>query len=265
MPIFNRCYLCGLLAIVLITGCDNTLDVVDPPQQDLESAPRSTDFDTDGESLSDRMKIFPDKPAQDEPDTPVNAVPEPEATPANPFEDLSIGVHANETEQEASAAVVPLDLSKFYEGTEQQRERLDELQDAMAPKLDVENWVHSDPMQLQDLQGKIVVLDFWATWCGPCLRAVPHNNELATKYTDKGVVLIGVCAKRGAEKMEATIEKYEIEYPVAVDADGVTVKAYMVNGFPDYHIIDRTGKLRIADCKNLSVEAAIEALLAEDG
>ena len=91
----------------------------------------------------------------------------------------------------------------------------------------------------------------------------PYNNALAEKYADQDVVVIGVCAARGSEKLEATVTKYDIQYPVAID-NGTTVKAYRVNGYPDYHIIDRSGKVIIADCKNKSVAAAIEMLLAEE-
>ncbi|MBC8347385.1 MAG: redoxin family protein [Verrucomicrobia bacterium] len=51
--------------------------------------------------------------------------------------------------------------------------------------------------------GQIVVLDFWVTGCGPCIRSVPHTNEMMVKYAAKGFVFIGVCAKSGSAKMAA--------------------------------------------------------------
>jgi len=144
-----------------------------------------------------------------------------------------------------------------------QRETLDAMQGKPAPALVVKEWMNSKPLTLADLKGKIVVLDFWATWCGPCLAAIPHTNELARKYADKGVVIIGVCAMRGAEKMAATVKSKGIAYPVAADETGATVEAYKVDSFPDYHIIDRKGNLRWADMANKDVEKAIELLLKE--
>jgi hypothetical protein len=65
--------------------------------------------------------------------------------------------------------------------------------------------------------------------------------------------------------MQQVVKDKQVRYPVAADTTGATGKAYKVDGYPDYYFIDRAGKLRIADCKNASVEDAIKALLAEQG
>ena len=118
----------------------------------------------------------------------------------------------------------------------------------------------SEALTLEKLKGKIVILDFWATWCGPCIRSIPKNNKLVEKYGDK-VVMIGICHPRGSEKMAAVVKKHGIKYPVAMDPDEGTDKAYVVNGYPDYYVIDQNGKLVVADCANDQVEAVIEKLL----
>lgn len=161
------------------------------------------------------------------------------------------------------ACAAAADLSSYIEGTPADRERLKELQDnPKPPELAVAGWMNSEALNLKDLKGKIVVLDFWATWCGPCIASIPHNNELAKKYKGK-VVFIGVCHQKGAEKMEQTTKDKGIQYPIVKDTEGKTVAAYKVNSFPDYYLIDRKGVLRVADCQNAKVEEVIEKLLAE--
>jgi thiol-disulfide isomerase/thioredoxin len=117
---------------------------------------------------------------------------------------------------------------------------------------------------LEELKGSIVVLDFWATWCGPCIASIPKNNALAKKYADKGVVLLGVCHPEGGEKMLEMVRSKGIEYTVLLDTRGEAIANYVVDSYPDYYVIDRDGHLRGADIGNGSVEAAIEALLAEE-
>ena len=139
--------------------------------------------------------------------------------------------------------------------------RLAEIDAVNPPALDVSNWINGE-MRPEDLEGKIVILDFWATWCGPCIASIPKNNALARKYAED-VVMIGVCHDRGAERMADVVKSKKIEYPVCHDVDNTTIEAYMVNGYPDYYIFDREGRLRIPDCRNSKVEAAIQFLLKE--
>jgi thiol-disulfide isomerase/thioredoxin len=153
----------------------------------------------------------------------------------------------------------------WLEGTPEDRAKFAKLEGKPAPALAVKNWINADHMTVQQLKGKVVLVDFWATWCGPCLASIPHTNELMEKYKDQGLVIIGVCHSEGAEKMAAVVKEKGIKYPVAEDNSLKTNKAYIVSGYPDYYFIDRAGKLRIADCKNNKVEDAIKFLLAESG
>jgi len=153
------------------------------------------------------------------------------------------------------------DFSAAFEGDAAERSRLKKLQDsAQPPALSVTEWQNSSPLSLAPLKGKIVVLDFWATWCGPCIASIPHNNELAAKYKDE-VVFIGICHPKGSDTLKSVVESKGIKYPVAIDAKGETIAAYAVNSYPDYYIIDRDGRLVVADCANGQVEAVIEKLL----
>ncbi len=137
-----------------------------------------------------------------------------------------------------------------------------------APELNwATQWANTQSLgearKIAELKGKIVVLDFWATWCGPCIQSIPKMNDLTKKYADKGVVFIGVCRADGAEKMRDIVDSKKIAYPVCVDSKGEINAAYVVDSFPDYYIIDRQGRVRGADVNSTSIEAAIAELLDE--
>ncbi len=145
-----------------------------------------------------------------------------------------------------------------------QREQINAMQGQPAPELKLKDWLNSKAQTLPDLKGKIVILDFWATWCGPCLASIPHNNELAKKYADRGVVILGICAPNGGEKMAQTVKEKGIEYPVALDDGAATFKEYKADGYPDYYVIDRKGNLLWGDVVNSDIENAINLALAEE-
>ncbi len=155
------------------------------------------------------------------------------------------------------------DESRWLEGDAKRREKLSAIQGKAPAALQVDGWMNSSPLKLDELKGKVVLIDFWGTWCPPCRASVPKMNELAKKYKEKGLVIIGVSTTRGAEKMSETAKQLGIEYPIAADLDNATVKAYHVDGYPDYFLIDRAGTLRYADVNNGMVETAVEKLLAE--
>lgn len=95
------------------------------------------------------------------------------------------------------------------------------------------------------------------------MRSVPKLVELSTKHADQGLVLIGVHSAKGGEAMATFVQERGITYPVAWDRTGATTAAYLVDGFPDYHVIDRSGNVRVADMANGELERVVKALLKE--
>jgi thiol-disulfide isomerase/thioredoxin len=156
-----------------------------------------------------------------------------------------------------------VDLSFAQEGNASRRGHLSGLQGTENPPvLQLANWENSSELNLEDLKGKIVILDFWATWCGVCIRQITVNNRIHEKYPDD-VVIIGLCHPGGSEKMLKVMEEKGIKYPIAIDTGSKTIKSYNVDGYPDYYFIDRDGTLVLADCKTEEVEAVLEKLLKQ--
>jgi thiol-disulfide isomerase/thioredoxin len=131
------------------------------------------------------------------------------------------------------------------------------------PRLTVTDWVN-ETVSAQEIKGKVVVVDFYATWCGPCMNAIPHNNELLKKYKDKGLLIIGVCtSSHGQEKMEANAKEHGIEYPIARDPNEKSATAWAVHYYPTYAIVDRKGIVRIVGLQPNHVETVVKKLLDE--
>jgi thiol-disulfide isomerase/thioredoxin/outer membrane lipoprotein-sorting protein len=96
-------------------------------------------------------------------------------------------------------------------------------------------------VELKSLRGKVVILDFWATWCGPCKRAMPGIQKLHEHYKDKPVEFIGVnCWERGDAPAFMKEKKYT--YGLLLEGDDVA-KAYHVNGIPTFYVIGTDGKI----------------------
>src|SRR5271155_473061 len=92
------------------------------------------------------------------------------------------------------------------------------------------------------LKGKVVVLEFWATWCGPCVASIPHLNELAEEFKDKPVVFISVTSEN-EDVMRLFLKNHSIKAWIGLDDYEVLNKAFHVEGIPHAVIVDATGHI----------------------
>ena len=122
-------------------------------------------------------------------------------------------------------------------------------------------------VSLSDFKGKVVILDFWATWCPPCVKEIPHFIELYEQYKDQGFAIVGISLDRkGISVVKSFAQKYRVNYPILM-ADGQVDKAYGgIPGIPTTFVIDSAGNIRqkyVGYRDKAVFEADIKALLAE--
>jgi cytochrome c-type biogenesis protein len=98
-------------------------------------------------------------------------------------------------------------------------------------------------LSLSDYKGKVVLLDFWATWCGPCRIEIPWFVELQQKYRDQGFVVIGVATRDSAGAVEKFYQQFHLNYPVAMGNDALSTQYGGLIGLPTSFVIGRDGRI----------------------
>ncbi|HVZ94850.1 MAG TPA: redoxin domain-containing protein, partial [Phycisphaerales bacterium] len=168
------------------------------------------------------------------------------------------------TDQPAENAAPKMEFKRewCFRAPEQQYQLIERSLNKPAPKLSIANWV-GEAQDLAKLKGQIVVIDFWATWCRPCIGAIPHTNEIAESYKDKGVKVFGVCNTRGSGTMQDVVRSTGMKYPTGADSGDQSATAYQVQWWPYYVVIDRKGDVRAAGIRSDTLDDALDALLAE--
>jgi thiol-disulfide isomerase/thioredoxin len=112
----------------------------------------------------------------------------------------------------------------------------------------IKAWFNSGPLNIVDLRGKVVLVDFWTYGCCNCVNTLPHVTRLFASYKDKGLFVVGVHTpefpfEKSSDNVLAAIKRYGIRYPVAEDNEYATWNAYHNQYWPTQCIIDQNGRI----------------------
>ena len=131
-----------------------------------------------------------------------------------------------------------------------------------APEIEGED-LDGRRMKLSDYRGKVVVLVFWGTWCGPCMQMVPDERGLVARLAGKPFALVGVNSDTDRARLKAAVEKERITWRSFRDgpAPSPIAKAWNVQAWPTVYVLDRKGVIRYRNVRGRDLEAAVDALL----
>ena len=144
-------------------------------------------------------------------------------------------------------------------------------QPAPAPDLAAGDWINSEPLELNDLRGRVVLIDFWTFGCYNCRNTLPFIKGWHDRYRDKGLTVVGVHSpefdyEKKVENLRREVTSLEIHYPVVSDNDYKTWDAYNVAAWPTLFLLDKQGRIRwmhVGEGNYDKTEQLIQKLLAE--
>lgn len=111
----------------------------------------------------------------------------------------------------------------------------------VAPEISAQEWINSQkPLTLAGLRGKVVLVEFWATWCGPCIECIPHLNELQRQYSDKPFQLLSLVLE-GHQTMDPFLAKHPVDYPIGLGSG--SLDSYGVTEIPHAFVIGQNGRI----------------------
>jgi thiol-disulfide isomerase/thioredoxin len=129
------------------------------------------------------------------------------------------------------------------------------------PEIQAAYWMNGSEQTLAALKGKVVIVEFWATWCPPCRKSIPHLIDLNKKYADKGVVIIGL-TDEAKETVEPFVKQMKMDY--LVGGGSKSGNQYGIAKIPTSFVIDTTGKVAWQGYPmDAGLDKAIEAEVAK--
>jgi len=122
----------------------------------------------------------------------------------------------------------------------------------------------NQPLRLAEYKGKVVIVNFWATWCGPCKKEIPDFVKLYAEYKDKGLVILGISVDDSAEQLQSFMREFKMNYPVVQMRPEVEDAWGPFYGYPTSFIVARDGSIctkHIGPATKEQFESEIKALL----
>ena len=128
--------------------------------------------------------------------------------------------------------------------------------------------LRAGPVDLADLRGKVVMVNFWATWCPPCVEEIPSLQRLYRRLRPDGLEILAVDVGESAETLEAFLKDKPVDFPVLMDGDGSALRRWGVYAFPTTLVLDRRHRIRFAvfgafDWNSDEVSRALQPLLLD--
>ncbi|HEY6042494.1 MAG TPA: TlpA disulfide reductase family protein, partial [Anaerolineae bacterium] len=114
---------------------------------------------------------------------------------------------------------------------------------ALAPDFTLAD-LDNRPVNLAKLRGQVVVLNFWATWCGPCREELGTIEKIRSQYADRPVVILGINQQEYADSVRGYADLYHLNFTMLLDSKSEVGRAYRVNGLPTTYFVDRAGIIR---------------------
>jgi len=170
--------------------------------------------------------------------------------------------------------VISAGISRFISGPQliPSQKFVTETRAPAAPEISGGQWVNSEPLTLQSLRGRVVLIEFWTFACYNCRNTLPTIKKWDKQYRKQGLTVIGVHTpeldiERNLDSLRHEIAGLGIEYPVVTDNDYSTWKAYQVEAWPTLFVLDKQGRVRwthVGEGAYDEAEQVIKKLLAEE-